>query len=678
MNAYKKILFLTSCFCLLATSLIASDKTEKCLNPDKFTFFTIAPTSIGTEERLAKAMIELKDLSGNDIVLYSMTLHPEGFPAIDKAKTYLESYRKLKHALDGSGVKLGILLQSIVGHWPRVDKKEEQWTRTIDINGSLKRFCILDKNFQDYIKDVIVMFAKEKPVFFMGDDDIRTFSPMVECFCPLHVAEFNKRTGKNFTSQQLRNAVKNCKSGDEIFNAFEELRLDTNKQIVATIRQAIDSVDPEIESCTCMPWWSTHDNAKVSKVMAGKHLPALRICNSLYLSKTTDAFVSMAIRTQALYETNKHIPILLDESDTCPHNLYAMSSSALHSKICQSAMVGLKGSKLWFVNAYSGDYPIHRNYTKVIAENTKLYCKIVEEVKNSSPYGVLIPIEDKLTHYHPFKSPVYFYIHPNSWAEALFGTYAIPFQCTADLTQQGVYAVAGKHAVSRLNDTQLKQILSRKLLLDGEAATEITKRGFAKYLGVEATHKDFKFNTESHSKTGKCFTITKEPCVPFLKILDNKVEVLSELHYKASIVSKNTEKVAPATVLYKNELGGNICTMVYGPSVNAFVLNNEARKDFLEEVIAMLNGKALITVGNYQNFFTYARTLADGSILLNATNLNFDVAQTIKLRLTQKPKKVKILQPNGKWKEEKFVFANNEIEIKKSLSTYDCAIIKIK
>ena len=674
----KKTIFSCITFISLFSMLLCNAETKKCLNPDKFTFFTIAPTSIGTEERLAKAMIEFKNLSGNDIVLYCMTLHPEGRPAMDKARMYLDSYKKLKKSLEGSGVKLGVLLQSIVGHWPRVDKNEEQWTRSIDINGNVKRFCILDNHFQKYISDVVEMFAKEKPVFIMGDDDIRTFSPLVECFCPLHVAEFNKRTGKNFTSKQLREAVKNCNANDDVFTSFETLRIDTNKKIVEVIREAIDNVNPNIETSTCMPWWATQDNAKVSKVMAGKHQPALRICNSLYLTKSPNAFVPMAIRTQALYEANKHIPILLDESDTCPHNLYAMSSSSLHSKICQSAMVGLKGSKLWFVNAYFGNYPISRNYTKVISENTKLYNKIVNEVKNSTSYGVLIPLEKELKHYHPYKNPTYFYIHPKSWAETLFGTYGIPFQCTADFTQDGVYAIAGKHAVECLSDAQLKQLLSRKLLIDGTAAAEITKRGFAKYLGVEATNKDFKFNSEQYANKDESLAITKEPCVPFLKILDNNIKVLTNLLYKPSYISKNIEYVCPATVLYKNELGGHVCTMVYGPFVNDFVLQNEARKDLLEDVIAMLNGEVLITVRNYQNFFAYARKLTDDSTLINATNLNSDVAQTIKLKLSFVPKKVEILQPNGTWKNALFTTSNNEIEIKKSLTTYDCAIIKIK
>ena len=112
--------------------------------------------------------------------------------------------------------------------------------------------------------------------------------------------------------------------------------------------------------------------------------------------------------------------------------------------------------------------------------------------------------------------------------------------------------------------------------------------------------------------------------------------------------------------------------------MNSYTLQAEARKDLLEEAFSILNGKPLITVGNYQNFYAYMRTLADGSTLINATNLNFDIAETIKLRLSFVPKKIELLNHDGTWQTVNFRFANNEAEIEKSLSAYDCAIIKVK
>ena len=95
-----------------------------------FTLYNVVPLSMGDEAVVAADAKEYFDRTGGDIVLYSLTLHPEGRPAIDKVRRYVESFGKFKAELGESGVRAGILVQAILGHWPRVDKEIEDWTRT--------------------------------------------------------------------------------------------------------------------------------------------------------------------------------------------------------------------------------------------------------------------------------------------------------------------------------------------------------------------------------------------------------------------------------------------------------------------------------------------------------------------------------------------------------------------
>ena len=88
----------------------------------KMNFFNIVPNIPGEEEILAAEAAEYAERTGNTVVLYCLTLHPEGYPAMKKAENYIESFRKFKAALSGSKARAGILMQSILGHWPRVDK----------------------------------------------------------------------------------------------------------------------------------------------------------------------------------------------------------------------------------------------------------------------------------------------------------------------------------------------------------------------------------------------------------------------------------------------------------------------------------------------------------------------------------------------------------------------------
>ena len=50
-----------------------------------FLAFNILPYSPGEEKALAEDAVDYFRKTGNDIVLYCMSLHPEGFPAMNKA-----------------------------------------------------------------------------------------------------------------------------------------------------------------------------------------------------------------------------------------------------------------------------------------------------------------------------------------------------------------------------------------------------------------------------------------------------------------------------------------------------------------------------------------------------------------------------------------------------------------
>ena len=340
------------------------------MKQDLFKFYNIVPCNIGREELQAQDVIELEARTGIDIALYSLTLHPEGFPAAKKAEVLIESYRKFSRALQGSKVRHGVLIQSILGHWPRVDKDEEQWARTIDLEGNISRFCPLDPGYRKYIFDTVAALAKEHPCFILGDDDIRSFSPRAECFCERHTAEFNKRTGSSFTPEQYRLAVKDSKVGDPVFTAYEQLRQDTVNGVCKLIREAIDSVDPSIPAGTCMPGWELRFNGSASRAIAAKgQPPVMRIATGRYMESTVVDFADNHLWTMALRQFWHDIPVVLDETDTCPHTLYSKSAVSVHAKLCSAIFAGLNGTKIWYINCHKGAVPINRKYTAILEKH---------------------------------------------------------------------------------------------------------------------------------------------------------------------------------------------------------------------------------------------------------------------------------------------------------------------
>ena len=640
-----------------------------------FRFYNIVPCNIGREKLQAQDVIELEARTGIDIALYSLTLHPEGFPARKKADMLIDSYRKFSRALKGSKVKPGVLIQSILGHWPRVDKNEEKWTRTIDLDGNTPRFCPLDENYRKYIFETVAALAKEKPCFILGDDDIRAFSPKAECFCELHTAEFNRRTGNHFTPEQYRLAVRESKVGDPIFTAYEKLRQDTVNGVCRLIREAIDSVDPSIPAGTCMPGWEKRFNGFAAKAIAGKNQPpVMRIASGKYMEQTAlDLGINhLAAMSRRLFWHD--IPVVLDEADTCPHTLYSKAARSVHAKLCSAIFAGLNGAKLWCVNTHKGDFPVNRKYTLQQEKYRNFYAVLAETLHDAAPEGIIIPAHDRFLRWHPADTSESF-LTPENWVNKMLGVYGIPFRCSFDLTENGIYAIAGETAIERFSDDQLRQLMTRKVLLDGPAAVALTRRGFARELGVKAEYRDFAFNREISADGKTFYPISKTPKIPFLTKPASGAEVLTYLGY-APGASVPAEKVCPGAVLYRNRLGGTICTTAFQFDF-IFSWMYDRRKIWLETVLDKLNGKKLPYVAaEFQPVMMLQRKLRSGEDVLGIFNLGFDPMETVSVRCARKPAKAEILQPNGRWKELTFRWNKGIMELPVRLECYEPAVIR--
>ncbi len=646
----------------------------------KLLFFNIMPYSPGDEKKLAAEAIDYYKQTGNDLVLYCMTLHPEGFPAMNKAERMLKSYQLLKAELEGTGVRLGVLIQSILGHWPRVDKDEEPWTRSINIDGKFTRFCTLDPNFRKYIFDVTVMFAKEKPVFMLGDDDIRSFAlGAPECFCERHTAKFNEMTNCHFTPDEYRQAVKDSSCGDKVFNAFETLRQAISTDTATIIREAIDSVDPSIPAGTCMPGWERRLSADSAKCIAAKNQPlVMRTGNTFYLESSAKLFPYIVAKTMAYVEFHKQIPYLLDEADSFPHHLYSKSAKSMHAKLYAVIFSGLRGAKLWYVNASKFGFPIHKNYTKILGKFHNSYDVLAGVVAQTRLSGVIIPASNYFPDWHtghPDRARENFTEEPTVGTKIL-GVTGIPFQCSFDLEKDQIYALAGEKTVSRFTDDDLKKLLSRKLFVDGPAAAALCARGFEKYLGVRAELIDFRFNRETNVKTNAFYQISKTPGVPKLTLLDDKAEVMTELGYGA-YSGAPIESVAPGTVFYRNELGGYVCTSAYHQDITYAQLL-ESRNKWYIDILDKLNGSKLpVVCTEQQEVMLLTREYADGKQLLLITNLNFDDLEEIKFRFAVTPAGISRLTPEGNWEKVNFQCQGDEVIISRSLKCYDTEIFKL-
>ena len=215
-------------------------------------------------------------------------------------------------------------------------------------------------------------------------------------------------------------------------------------------------------------------------------------------------------------------------------------------------------------------------------------------------------------------------------------------------------------------------------MLDGPAAAAVSDRGFSGALGLAAEHRHFSFSKEIRTDNGQNYVIVQDDQVPCFRITDPKAEVFTELHYESFPGADDDEYIAPATVFYRNALGGSVCSMVFHHRI-VYSQYNEPRKKFLIEILERLRGRKLPAVSaDAQNVTVLARKYPDGAVIAEVCNINFDPLKKIALRCAEIPREVEHLAGDGTWVKTAFEADGDCIRVNIPLACYELTVLRIR
>jgi hypothetical protein len=650
----------------------------------EFSLYNVVPFSPGGEEVAAADAKEHVERTGNDLVLYSLTLHPEGRPAIDKVHRYVESYRRFVEACGALGttrpaMRTGILVQAILGHWPRVDNDVEDWTRTVDAKGNKIRFCPLDPGFAKYITDTFTMLAQEHPAFILTDDDVRAFSHEAECFCERHMKMFNARRGTSYTADDLRARLASATQDDPDYVAFLALQREMIEGVVKCARAAIDAVDPSIPGGICVAGEEHLFCAPLARAMSAKgQTPVMRTSTASYMERMTAAGAPRSISRMmgfAEYYRGSGVKMLC-EADTWPHNLWSKSSRSFFTHLTSAAFIGMNGAKIWYVNGHKGSFPVSRNYTDVLAENRGLLPALAEAVSGTEWEGLAIPCFTNFPGWHLVANHDEFFVDSGNVGETICIPFGIPFQVVRDFDADRIYALSTAAEVARLSDCDLRRILSRRAIVFCGAAEALSKRGFSALTGVKAERKKLVFNREHDEMNG-----VDMPFSPSSKdrlfTIDSSAKVLSTLGYRPFQGSPQYDVVSPATVLFSNELGGLVLTVQYNPKMANYQLYSESRRAWLLAALDMLSGGKMFACGHDQDMLVLVRRKVSGERIVLALNLNSDPVRQLSFRMSDNRQRVERLAADGSWQPVSAKVDGVKLVCDMPLAFYEAAVLRL-
>ena len=611
----------------------------------KLKTFHVMPLLPGSETELAAdAEILLKIGVCTDIACM-LTLVPEGDPPVDKARVLGDQFVAFREGFKGDKSRIGILAQATIGHGWTPDEPAP-YQKIIRPDGSAAyQMCPLDSAFQDYIRNTFRHLAALKPAFFMIDDDFRLLCGRNGCYCPLHLAEIGRRLGRDFTRESLLDTLRKESS---VSHAYDSLLMDSLMHLAGIMRDEIDRVDPAIPGSFCTCHGDVRHAGPLSRVLAGKGQPRIvRINNARYLSPELRSFPNR------MYDGAAQIAVLdpditiLAETDTCPQNRYSAGANLMHTHYTGSILEGCHGAKHWITRTSVYQPASGAAYRAVLTKYHGFYETLFNAVQESAPSGYAAAVLPGLPFFNAAPDRGDGCSSWKTWG-ALLGVLGLPcnYARMPDLP-----AMMTGCDVGLFSDEDLKRLMKKGLLLEGQAAEILCQRGFSADIGVTA--EPWKGPHVSAEQWGQV-VLGSDVYYSRLTPVDPKVKIHSTLLHRKSGVSSDFTELGPAVTLFENPSGGRVAILAasFGSqgALSSFGFFDEDRKRELLDLLQFVCGKPVeFYYPGDAEVYLKVRRFTDGRYLLAFFNLGHDRLDVLPVNSAGNITHVEMIAPDGSW-----------------------------
>lgn len=408
---------------------------------------------------------------------------------------WIEHSRPFRTALRDAGLAVSLNPWHSVLHLDRGRrlKRHQRWHTMVSPTGQAARavVCPLDPDWQAYYDETLRLYAAEDFRVIWVDDDIRyhNHDPLEwgGCFCPLHVAEFNRRAGVRASRQRI---VAACTAPGEPHpwrGLWMDMWEDLHLAMVARWRQIVEAGGSRLGLMSSLPechaaegrrwggWW---------QALAGDRPPIHRPHFWGY-SETVgrDLYRSIAVLDQG----RSTQPAGTESGPEIECFPYGAWNKPFRQVGAQMALAHVLGSTNLNISLYDfmGNDPADEPARADFLARWRPVCDwLADEFPMSmQATGVGLPWTPEMgRRAHTDGSGRWQSLHVPSrgWATWLGG-------CGLAFTTrpQPVNALAGPLAWC-FNEVELRQWLAGGLLLDGEAAAILVERGLGDLVGLRA------------------------------------------------------------------------------------------------------------------------------------------------------------------------------------------------
>lgn len=596
-----------------------------------------------TWERQLQDIIRLcKTANIEEVLLKELSSHIIPVPfLIDKHYKMAKIYSQMAKAFHEENIVFSINIIMLAGHSDgEVEAKyvlPYQKFVGEDLRELHATYCLLDEAWQAYAAEVCALYAGTRPDKLFIDDDFRSLNHGVQygCFCPIHVSRTAERCGIALTAETLMHAVSGASTEHmAIKQAWMQINFEGQLEAANRIRLAVERVSPATRLGLMNSGEPAHsfqgrDMDVLLREFSGSRRPLSRPAGCSYSDSIHGELFEIHQVTALSKSVVGEDVQIVSEVENYPHTRFSKSIRITRLQLELHALAGAEDFTLNLYDYLGTPYEQEPDFLHLLIDERERLEMIQAARKGKKLVGFGHPWKKDTALKQLSRRGWLDDIMPNRDPDNYLPQFGIPVQF-----QLGKANLIFGDAVQCYDDDEVIELLSRGILLDGLAFTNLYNRGFGRYLGCEPagsgvvdgfTVEQFGFNPFTGPFAGNLQTTNwaeskKQGKLPLQLRIDPGAEAISML------LDDDRNELAPGVVLFENELGGRVA--VFTVPISSFQFLHRCRAYMVAKVAQWLMREPLpVWIEDCPNIGPIYYEGANGEGLLGIISGNLDVME---------------------------------------------------
>ena len=461
------------------------------------------------QDMTRKALEEIKKIPGCcDEVWFGIY----SYAPVEEHAKMAEIVGELFEALRSLGIRPAMELGTNLGHGDTTEDTApvRSFEKMVGIDGYTAQgaFCPAGKTFLDYQCEVIKLYAAKQPYAIYLDDDLRLEAHGrvgISCFCEHCIEEFNLENGTSYTRSEIESLIESDIHVREAYVAMNRRHMRTYAK---RLSEAAMSVCPAVHMGWENVYLSSYNGDDFSFVFEGLRegtgkAPFSRPGCFYYNDNNPRLVLDKVINTS--YQnaiTPEYVTVRRPEIENTSHTVMGKTTAGTCVEATLNLAYGCNG--LSFSMHQTGTEPIsfRTRMWKAFSIHRPYWQGLIDDLKETGVAGV---------------RPVYY---KDLWKAILpdrkFAWTDAPRSQGRELIQIGLpisyeddfCSVYYLHPtmIDYLSDENIRDLLTRNVITDGEAVIKLAARGYGSDIPVSAESNGLTYNEiyTDHPANGHC------------------------------------------------------------------------------------------------------------------------------------------------------------------------------